>query len=147
MAAVPDYEEVREDIDDEVFRAGNQAEDIAMVLNLGFEVDNANKPAPKNVPAADTPAAVDGGLYEGQHWGWDGIDCRATIQGSMYNGPTFAHNWTLQNKMFAEVFLRFFLPTTFLEGTVLVATNDALRGENSAMATLGEFLHYLGFGC
>jgi hypothetical protein len=65
------------------------------------------------------------------------------MQGSMYNGPTFAHDWTPQNKTFAEVFLWFFLPTTFLEGTVFAATNDALSGENSSPATLGEFLCYI----
>jgi hypothetical protein len=63
-----------------------------MVRNLGFEVDDDNEPALENVPAADAPVAVDGGLYEGLHWGWDGIDCWATMQGSMYNGPTFAHD-------------------------------------------------------
>ncbi len=68
VAAIPDNEEVQEDINNEVFHAGNQAEDIPVVCNLGFEVDNYNKPAPKNVPAADAPTAVDGGLYEGQRW-------------------------------------------------------------------------------
>ncbi len=106
-----------------------------MVRNLGFEVDNDNEHAPKNVPAADAPVAVDEGLYEGQHLGWDGIDCRATMQGSMYNDPKFAHDWTPQNKTFAEVFLWFFLPTTFLKSTILADMNDALRVENSAPAS------------
>jgi hypothetical protein len=65
------------------------------------------------------------------------------MQGSIYKGPSFANDWTPQNK-FAEVFLWFFLPTTFLENTVLVATNNALGGENSTPATFGEFLSYIG---
>ncbi len=47
VAAVPDNEDVQEDINDEVFRAGNQAEDIAMVRNLGFEVDDDSNLLPK----------------------------------------------------------------------------------------------------
>jgi hypothetical protein len=29
------------------------------------------------------PAVVDGGLFEGQSWGWDGIDRRKTAGGGI----------------------------------------------------------------
>ncbi len=32
-----------------VFNAQNRAEDIALVQNMGFEVDDDNKPAPENI--------------------------------------------------------------------------------------------------
>jgi hypothetical protein len=42
------------------------------------------------------------------------------------------------------VCLWLFLPTTFFENTNSAATNVTLRGENSAPATLGEVLRYIG---
>ena len=66
-------------IGDEIFFAQNRAEDIARVRAEGFEVDDDNDPAPENIPGLfDVPAVVDGGLFEGQSWGWDGIDRRQT---------------------------------------------------------------------
>jgi hypothetical protein len=63
-----------EDIADFVFHAQNQAEDIALVWNMGFEVDKDNKPALENVPAGNAPPVNGGELLEGQQWGWDSID-------------------------------------------------------------------------
>jgi hypothetical protein len=68
MAVVIDNEQVQEDINDEVFHAGNQAEDIAVVCNMGFEVDDDNESAPQHILAANALMAVDRGLYEGQRW-------------------------------------------------------------------------------
>jgi hypothetical protein len=63
-----------EAIGDHIFFAQNRAEDIARVRNEGFEVDANNDPAPENVPGPDAPLVVGSGLFEGQSWGWDGID-------------------------------------------------------------------------
>jgi len=64
-------------IGDKIFFAQNHVEDIACVCAEGFEVDDDNDPAPENVPGLfEVPPVVDGGLFEGQSWGWDGIDCR-----------------------------------------------------------------------
>ena len=80
--------EVNEPIADFIFNAQNRAEDIALVRAMGFEVDDDNEPAPENIPVADAPLfRLGGGLHEGQEWGWDGIDQRATLGGAMYNGP------------------------------------------------------------
>ena len=67
---------------------------------MEIEVDDNNKPAPENVPTLlNAPARVNGGdLFEGQEWGWDGIDCRAIVQGSMYNRPTFSNDWSPNEK-------------------------------------------------
>jgi hypothetical protein len=70
-----------EDIADFVFNAQNRAEDIPLVRDMGFEVDDDNKPAPENVTAVDAPPVNGGTLLEGQEWWWDGIDRRAIMQG------------------------------------------------------------------
>ena len=97
-----------EDIADFVFNAQNRAEDIALVRNMGFEVDDDNDPAPENVPDANAPPVNGGVLLEGQEWGWDGIDRRAMLQGAMYNGSTFTNDWSPNGKSFSEIFLHFF---------------------------------------
>jgi hypothetical protein len=60
----------------DVFFARKNAKDIARVRAEGFEVNDDNDPAPENVPQGDAPPFMDAGLYEGQTWGWNGIDCR-----------------------------------------------------------------------
>ena len=74
-------------IGDKIFFAQNRAEDIACVRAEGFEVDDDNDPAPENVPGLFDvpPAVVDGDLFEGQSWGWDGIDRCQTAGGVMMN--------------------------------------------------------------
>ncbi len=91
MAAAPvTLNKQDEPIADFVFNAQNWAEDIALVRAMGFEVNNDNKSAPKNIPQPDQPLfCLGGGLHEGQEWEWDGIDQRATLGGAMYNGPSF----------------------------------------------------------
>jgi hypothetical protein len=108
-------DERREDIVDFVFHAQKRAEDINLFRNMGFEVDNDNDPAPENVPAGDAPPVNGGELLEGQQWGWDGIDRRAMMQGSMYNGPTFTNDWSPKDSSFVDIFLHCF-PCYFLEG-------------------------------
>jgi hypothetical protein len=84
-----------------------------------------------------------GGLHEGQEWGWDGIDQRATLGGAMYNGPSFADGWTPQRKTFLEIFLHLF-PLEFLMNVIVEGTSSALVGVNSARTTIGEMLRYVG---
>ncbi len=90
-AATVAINEDGKEIADFVLNAQNWVEDIALVWDMGFMVNNNNEPAPENVPADGTPPVNGEALLEGQKWGWDGFDCRAILQGSMYNGPTFAN--------------------------------------------------------
>ena len=126
-----------------IFNAQNRAEDIALVRNMGFEVDDDNDPAPENVPAANAPRPNGAALYEGQECGWDGIDRRAMMQGSMYNDPKFTNDWTPQGKSYAEIFLHVF-PLYFFENIVVAATNNALLAADNARTTLGEMMRYIG---
>jgi hypothetical protein len=128
------------EIVDFVFHAHNQAEDIALIQNLGFKVDNDNEPAPENIPTNDGPRPAPGWvLFGGQEWGWDGIDQRAGIGGSMYNGPTFADGWTPQGQSFVDIFFCLF-PVQFLEHPIVKATSRVLVGESLVRTTLGEML-------
>ncbi len=68
-AATVAINEGGKEIADFVFNAQNQAEDIALVQDMGFMVDDDNEPAPKNVPADGAPVNGEA-LLEGQNWGW-----------------------------------------------------------------------------
>jgi hypothetical protein len=131
------------EIVDFVFNAQNWAEDIALIWDMGFMVDDNNEPAPKNVPAGGTPPVNGEALLEGQKWGWDSIDRQAILEGSMYNGPTFANEWSPNGKPFIDIFLHF-LPCNFLEVTIIKATSIALLTANAVRTTLGELFHYIG---
>jgi hypothetical protein len=128
---------------DFVFNAQNWAEDIALVRDMDFMVDDDNEPAPQNVPADGAPPVNGEALFEGQKWGWDGIDCQAILQGSMYNGPTFANKWSPNGKPFIDIFLHF-LPCYFIEVTIVKATSKVLLTVNAVRTTLGELLRYIG---
>ena len=55
------------EIDDAIFRgSGSRAEDIAMVRNQGFDVDDDNKPVPENIPSPSDEAPDNNSLYDGQ---------------------------------------------------------------------------------
>ncbi len=91
-------------INDAIFHSsGSRAEDIAIVCNQGFNVDDDDEPVPENIPSPDAPLPVSHGLYEGQTWGWDGIDRRANNGG--YEEPSFANLWTPAGKSYLDLFL------------------------------------------
>ena len=54
------------EIDPQVFLSSNWAEDIALVHNQGYDVDNNNEPVPKNIPDTSTPLTFDNeALFDG----------------------------------------------------------------------------------
>jgi hypothetical protein len=144
-AATVAIDEDGEEIADFVFNAQNWAEDIALVQDMGFMVDEDNKPAPETVPADGAPPVNGEALFEGQKWGWDSIDHQAILllQGLMYNGPMFANEWSPNGKPFIDIFLHF-LPCYFIEVTIAEATSNVLLTVNAVRTTLGELLHYIG---
>jgi hypothetical protein len=95
-------------IDNNIFTVWNCAEDIAGVCNEGFKVDDDNDLAPENVPGPFAATlVVDSGLFEGQSWGWDGIDRRQTASGG-YNEPSFCQGFTPIGKTYLRLFMLFF---------------------------------------
>jgi hypothetical protein len=80
---------------------------------------------------------------EGQEWGWDSINHHAMFQGSMYNEPTFTHDWSPNGNSFMEIFLHCF-PCYFVEVTIVEATNNMLLVINAVWTTYRELLQYIG---
>jgi hypothetical protein len=134
-----------QEINSDVFNANDRMDDIARIRAEGFEVDDDNKALPENVPVAGTPPVEvsQDGLYQGQSWGWDGIDKRAVVGGG-YKEPLFTKGWSPHNKTYLEIFTHF-LPFAWLETFLLVLTSAELeRDYNSLPLTLGELMRYIG---
>ncbi len=74
-----------------------------MVREQGHEVDDNKDPAPENIPVPGSESNQNASLYEGQRWGWDGIDRRTMATPSM-EPPSFADDWTPVGKLYNEVF-------------------------------------------
>ena len=126
-----------------IFFAQNRAEDIARVRAEGFEVDDDNDPAPENVPGfIDVPPVVDGGLFEGQSWGWDGIDRRQTAGGG-YDEPSFPHGFTPIGKTYLQLFMHFF-PMTWFSAVLLPQTSAGVLDAGTTPVTFGDLLRFLG---
>ena len=114
-----------------------------MVRNQGVDVDDDNEPVPENIPSPDTPLPDDHGLYEGQSWGWDGIDRRSNNGG--YEDPSFHNLWTPSAKSYMDLFLHA-LPFTWMKDVLLPTTSATMRSESPHCIelSLGEFLRFLG---
>ena len=85
-------------------------------------------------------------LYEGQSWGWDGIDRHIVARGN-YNQPLFPNGWTPQGKSFIDLFLHFLLMVWFTN-VVVAKTSNAVQqsgGDNSTQpVTFGEMIRFSG---
>ena len=141
-AAADAPQDVAEPIDQTVFEATNTAEDIAMVLNQGLDVDDDNAPAPENVPTTNGPTTDTDGLYDGQRWGWDGLDPRRT-SGVQDHAPKFTGDWDPKGTSTYEMFKKLF-PWNWFHATCFMKTNEALTDQNLKPITLGEFIRFFG---
>ena len=68
-------EQAPTEIDGAVFHSGNQNEDIEFVWNQGLVIDDDNELAPENILQKQVTFSH---LFDGQSWGYNGIDQRAT---------------------------------------------------------------------
>ena len=97
-------------LDEHIFNARNNAEDIALVLNQGLNVDCDNEPAPENVPEA--------GQQQNEHqqqWGWDGTCNRATTAAQNHRPSIIGvHGVTLEVMSLVGMFLIFFFQSIIL---------------------------------
>ena len=65
-------------IEERVFQSGGTAEDISLVRDMGFDVDDDNSPDPANIPNAERNSKD----HVPSQWEWSGIcprkqnDCR-----------------------------------------------------------------------
>lgn len=111
------------------------AEDIALVRNQGYDVDDDNKPAPENVPNAN--ATFNFGLYPDQQWGESMFVNPMANTG--YKSPPGFVDFDINNATYLEIFFKFF-PFKWLIDVLLVETNKNLSRE----LTMGELIRYLG---
>ena len=127
------------DIETEVLRAGNNAEDIALVRGQGLDVDDDNDPAPENVPTADGLSTnEDDGLYPGQSWGVDSFVDPMNNDG-WTKPPGFHNNFDIHTASWLELFFLFF-PITWFRNVLIPKTNEQLKRD----VTFGEMLRYIG---
>lgn len=80
------------------------AEDIALIRNQGYDVDDDNKPAPENVPNAD--ATFNFGLYPDQQWGESMFVNPMANTG--YESPPGFVDFDINNATYLEIFFKFF---------------------------------------
>ena len=143
-APAPTIDDAEREINPSIFQSRERVEDIARVREEGFEVDDDNDPAPENIPVGAPPAVSTDGLYQGQSWGWDGIDKRHQVGGG-FEEPSFADGWQTQNKTYLEFFLHL-LPLAWLQNVLLVKTNKEMchQKDNTCPLQFGELLQFIG---
>ncbi len=110
-----------------MFHAGNRNEDIDFIRNQGLAVDDYNEPAPENVPQEQVTFSH---LFDGQRWGFDGIDCRAaTVPIDM--APCFQSGWSPKKKSLMDVFLKMtpynFFKEVFIEKSSWLIVKDKMQ--------------------
>ena len=96
--------------------------------------------APNNVPLLDTPD--DDTLFEGQTWGWYGIDFRAVVEHN-HNDPSFKNGWIPQILSYINIFLHC-IPLQLLIIVLLPSTSRDMKEEDISPLTYGDILRYLG---
>ena len=119
-----------------------QAEDIALIRNLGFEVDDDNMRAEENILDPDTPIPDENeGLYPSQIWAWRGIDQRRISTPSDVQ-PGFHHGWSPCGKSFLEIF-RMLFPMEWLTSVLIEETSKVLVAQGQPLLVLGEMPRYI----
>lgn len=118
------------------------AEDIAIMKDLGFDVDDDNQPAPENIPTLQE-REVPNELYGDQSWGWDGF-CERRTNLFCNNNPSMkaVPEHLLHNMSYMMMFLVFFPKQ--LVSLVIEETNKNLAKQNKSEITYGEFLLFIG---
>jgi hypothetical protein len=94
-----------------IFCARNTREDIEMVEQMGFQVDDDNNPALENIPGRTNENHDNSGLK----WGWNGFDARKKNNGNCWDVPASLANFdriTVKDITVVNMFL-LFLPTKF----------------------------------
>ncbi len=126
-----------------VHHSGDVCKDIAAILAQGLTVDNDNEPAPKNIPPPNIRNEIDEstGLFGGQQWKWNGICQRKAI--TQKKETASFHSWAPCNKSLLDVFLHW-MPTPWLEMTVLEATNESLKNAKEPEMTMPELYVFFG---
>ena len=105
--AVDDNGNLVQEVDPQLNFATNCAEDIVMVCNQGYNVDDDNKPAPENIPEEAAPTVDNEGLFPGQQWGVQHHVDPMEIHGSK-KAPEFNDNFDPSDCCSFYIFLKLF---------------------------------------
>jgi hypothetical protein len=127
-------------IEQNIFRARNAREDIEMVKQMRFQVDDNNNPAPENIPDRTNENCKDSSLK----WGWNGFDARK--DSNSWGSPArLAHFDGIEVKgiTLVNMFL-LFLPTMFFKDCILKQMNDSIAKNGGSHVSWGKFLHWIG---
>ena len=134
-----------EQIPDHVFHLSGQAEDIAHVRGLGFEVDDENDPAPKNIPGVPNNTPANSQDDNSNHVKaapelWEGVCPRKSLN-TPNTGATLrgVSEETIGGMNYISMFL-LCLPVKFIKEVVVEQTNKKINGEQ---LTFGEFLRWV----
>ena len=103
------------------------SEDIAIMTDMGFDVDDDNLPAPENVPDPSAQqSASTNGLFDGQSWGWNGICNRRSRNCCNFKASLRGiDDICLHAMTYLQMFLLFF--PKLLIGLIMTQTNKCLR--------------------
>ena len=88
----------------------------------------------------DTTA--DDTMFEGNTWGWDGIDSRDVIAQNQ-NEPSFKNSWIPQRLSYIDIFLHC-LHIRWLRKVLLPSTSRVTKEAEIDPLILGDLLRYLG---
>jgi len=81
--------------------------------------------------------------FEGQSWGWDGINRRQTAGGG-YDEPSFTQGFTPIGKTYLQLFMHFF-PMTWFSAVLLPQTSAGVVNSGTTPVTFGDSSASLAF--
>ena len=97
------------------------------------------EPSPQIFPLFDTPDTDI--LFEGQTWGWDGIN-RCAVVSQNQDEPSFKNVWSPQILSYIDIFLHC-LPPKLLRIVLISSTSRAMKEAGIALFKFGYLLRYL----
>ena len=121
----------KENIPDHVFHLHGQAEDIALIWGLGFEVDDDNDPAPQNIPSTEkTPEGTASAEEVVTAEDWQGV-CPCKAMNTQNSNPTLegVSEATIGGLTNLGIFLICLL-VSYTKDTILVETNNNIMGKD-----------------
>ena len=129
---------------------GNNHEDISLVRNLGFDVDDDNLPLPENVAKRPERLERDDRSEDvlkknKQSWGWSG-SCERRASNCFNTKAKLGEHYKMNDDgkyiSYLMMFLIFF-PTLIID-TIVAATSAGLESAGYDIMTKGEFLRFIG---
>lgn len=132
-------QEEAEELPEEVTRNSATVEDVGLIRNEGFGVDDDNDPAPENVPTEGET------VTDNQTWGWSGICHRKST--NIANTPARLNGMSgieVKSMSYLSMFLCFF-PLNYLHEVLLKQLNVSLEREKEREIGLGATVYHTMF--